>query len=117
MELENKGGMGATIDEKAGAHARVPYSRSEGRIMEVLESVCEDAPVQMPKPDRRIRLMKHTLRKACDDMVELFFDELSAAWYNNSAPAEPIIGDVCVDVIGACATREDLMGPLPDDEL
>ena len=99
------------IDEKAGA--QVPFARSELRIGEVLDGVCEDVPIAMPKRDTRVKLMTRALRKACDDFVELFYDEISEKLFNNFRGSA--LADICVDVVGACQPHE-VAGQLEHEE-
>ena len=73
----------------------------------MLDGVCEDTPVAMPKKDTRRNEMTRTLRRACDSFIELFYDDISSKLYNNFAS---VVNDVCgPDVVGACK-RDDLLG-------
>ncbi|EQC26199.1 hypothetical protein SDRG_15936 [Saprolegnia diclina VS20] len=84
---------------------QIPYSRSEGRILEVLDTVCDD--VQVPSTGTPHRRLKYAVANACHHFVDEFADELTTAFYNNLSPQQD---PVCVHKLRACAL-------LPKDEL
>ncbi|ETV66629.1 hypothetical protein H257_16936 [Aphanomyces astaci] len=77
----------------------IPYSRSEGRILEVLESVCKD--VSLPDPHTSPKV-KVAVKNACQGFVDEFADDLIGLYYNNLAPQQTAM---CVDRLQLCASQ------------
>ncbi|OQR86309.1 hypothetical protein ACHHYP_10678 [Achlya hypogyna] len=86
---------------------QIPYSRSEGRILEVLDAVCNDVKAEAAgAPHKRL---KYAVANACHHFVDEFADEVTGAFYNNLAPQQSTL---CLGKFQVCSSA-----PLPKDEL
>uniref|UniRef100_H3HAY3 Saposin B-type domain-containing protein n=1 Tax=Phytophthora ramorum TaxID=164328 RepID=H3HAY3_PHYRM len=62
---------------------RIKYSRSEARILEVLDIVCEQVPLS-----GSTQKAKKILSAACDDFVGEYEDELTRTFFDDFTPAK-----------------------------
>ncbi|RHY32529.1 hypothetical protein DYB32_002471 [Aphanomyces invadans] len=76
---------------------QIPYSRSEGRILEVLESVCKEVSLPDPHASPKVHV---AVKNACQGFVDEFADDLIGLYYNNLAPQQTAM---CVDRLQLCA--------------
>lgn len=83
---------------------QIKYSRSEARILEVLDDVCERVPLEIPDTNRKIERMLNT---ACSEFVGVYEDELTRTFFDDVTPAAK---RMCVDSLQVCpqadTTRE-----------
>ncbi|KAJ0408362.1 hypothetical protein P43SY_003088 [Pythium insidiosum] len=73
----------------------IKFSRSEVRILEVLDDVCERLPLQLPDATPRKR---KALSAACTSFVGEFEDELINVFFNNFEPAKHRMCSATLDV-------------------
>ncbi|OWZ24772.1 hypothetical protein PHMEG_000129 [Phytophthora megakarya] len=64
---------------------QIKYSRSEARILEVLDDVCEQVPLELPDSNRKAERMLST---ACNDFVGVYEDELTRTFFDDFTPAK-----------------------------
>ncbi|OQR92667.1 dynein heavy chain, partial [Thraustotheca clavata] len=72
---------------------QIPYSRSEGRILEVLDDVCSHVTLEGNG-------IEYAVANACEHFIDEFADELTLAFYNNLAPQE---ARMCYDTLQVCS--------------
>ncbi|KAL4109108.1 hypothetical protein PRIC1_000811 [Phytophthora ramorum] len=77
---------------------RIKYSRSEARILEVLDIVCEQVPLS-----GSTQKAKKILSAACDDFVGEYEDELTRTFFDDFTPAKE---RVCVSSLPVCPQPE-----------
>ncbi|KAL4160086.1 hypothetical protein PRNP1_000657 [Phytophthora ramorum] len=77
---------------------RIKYSRSEARILEVLDIVCEQVPLS-----GSTQKAKKILSAACDDFVGEYEDELTRTFFDDFTPAKE---RVCVSSLQVCPQPE-----------
>ncbi|KAG7391268.1 hypothetical protein PHYPSEUDO_005217 [Phytophthora pseudosyringae] len=87
---------------------QIKYSRSEARILEVLDDVCEQVPLELPGSNQNAKRM---LSAVCSDFVGEYEDELTRTFFNDFSPAkERMCGgmlQVCPQA-GKTAKHDDL---------
>ncbi|KAF1318277.1 Rxlr-like protein, partial [Globisporangium splendens] len=84
---------------------KVKYSRSEGRILEVLDDICDQIPLRLPSTTKK---SKNLLKETCTAFIGEYEDELTHAFFNNFAPARD---RVCTTELKVCEKidgREEL---------
>ncbi|KAG3118462.1 hypothetical protein PI124_g3517 [Phytophthora idaei] len=64
---------------------QIKYSRSEARILEVLDDVCEQVPLELPDSNHKAKRM---LSAACSDFVGEYEDELTRTFFDDFTPAK-----------------------------
>eukprot|EP00644_Phytophthora_capsici_P004292 jgi/Phyca11/527230/estExt2_fgenesh1_pm.C_PHYCAscaffold_170112 len=64
---------------------QIKYSRSEARILEVLDDVCDQVPLELPGNNRKAKRM---LSAACNDFVGEYEDELTRTFFDDFTPAK-----------------------------
>ncbi|KAJ8575025.1 hypothetical protein ON010_g4187 [Phytophthora cinnamomi] len=64
---------------------QIKYSRSEARILEVLDDVCEQVPLELPGSNHKSKRM---LSAACNDFVGEYEDELTRTFFDDFTPAK-----------------------------
>ncbi|CEG39192.1 RxLR-like protein [Plasmopara halstedii] len=74
---------------------QIKYSRSEARILEVLDDVCESVPLKIPDSDRKTERM---LSAACSEFVGVYEDELTRAFFDDFTPAKERMCSVTLQV-------------------
>ncbi|TMW63114.1 hypothetical protein Poli38472_002055 [Pythium oligandrum] len=84
---------------------KIKYSRSEARILEVLDTVCERVPLELPEPTKKKQKL---LAHACNSFVGEYEDELTRTFFNNYAPAKHRMCSNTINVCQAGETREEL---------
>ncbi|KAG6613685.1 RxLR-like protein [Phytophthora cinnamomi] len=75
---------------------QIKYSRSEARILEVLDDVCEQVPLELPGSNHKSKRM---LSAACNDFVGEYEDELTRTFFDDFTPAKE---RVCVSKLQVC---------------
>ncbi|KAI9997187.1 hypothetical protein PInf_000623 [Phytophthora infestans] len=87
---------------------QIKYSRSEARILEVLDDVCEQVPLELPDNNRKAKRM---LNAACTHFVGEYEDELTRTFFDDFTPAKE---RMCAATLQVCplahetAKHEDL---------
>ncbi|CAK4077555.1 unnamed protein product [Aphanomyces euteiches] len=83
---------------------QIPYSRSEARILEVLESVCKDVKIPAQETSSKVQ---YAVKNACEGFVDEFADDLIALYYNNLSPQQ---NAMCVERLQVCdaAAKDEL---------
>uniref|UniRef100_K3WJT1 Saposin B-type domain-containing protein n=1 Tax=Globisporangium ultimum (strain ATCC 200006 / CBS 805.95 / DAOM BR144) TaxID=431595 RepID=K3WJT1_GLOUD len=84
---------------------KVKYSRSEGRILEVLDDICDQIPLRLPSTNKK---SKNLLKETCTAFIGEYEDELTHAFFNNFAPVRD---RVCTTELKVCEKvdgREEL---------
>ncbi|UIZ20896.1 hypothetical protein KXD40_001315 [Peronospora effusa] len=75
---------------------RIKYSRSEVRILEVLDDVCKQVPLNFPSSNNvatrmlsaAVRIMQHVDSDPCNDFVGEYEDELTRIFFDDFTPAK-----------------------------
>ncbi|CAI5704267.1 unnamed protein product [Peronospora effusa] len=75
---------------------RIKYSRSEVRILEVLDDVCKQVPLNFPSSNNVATRM---LSAACNDFVGEYEDELTRIFFDDFTPAKE---RMCVGILQVC---------------
>ncbi|CAI5736120.1 unnamed protein product [Peronospora farinosa] len=75
---------------------RIKYSRSEARILEVLDDVCKQVPLNFPSSNNVATRM---LSAACNDFVGEYEDELTRIFFDDFTPAKE---RMCVSILQVC---------------
>ncbi|RLN50000.1 hypothetical protein BBJ29_002770 [Phytophthora kernoviae] len=76
---------------------QIKYSRSEARILEVLDHVCDNVLHKVLDSTRKGKKMLNT---ACHDFVGEYEDELTRVFFDNFTPAKE---RMCVSTLQVCA--------------
>ncbi|KAI9921783.1 hypothetical protein PsorP6_002067 [Peronosclerospora sorghi] len=83
---------------------RIKYSRSEARILEVLDSVCEHVPIELPggNPEAK-RMVTAAVHRApnCNDFIGEYEDEFTRTFFDDFTPAQE---RMCVTTLQVCKT-------------
>lgn len=87
----------------------VPFSHTEGRIMEVVDYICPSVTFTLPD-ETQTEAMEKAVKSACHVFVQEYEDELIHVFYNNAAPGEE---RMCRDTVNVCretttSTRSEL---------
>jgi len=85
---------------------KVPYERTEGLLMHILDSVCTKLPVDIPFQEKNIKPVKLALRRSCQTMIDEFYDNILLDLHSNAYTEPDAIGHaICEQVIGVCEPR------------
>ena len=88
--------------------AKILASRTEERIIGVLDFVCQDIPFEMPKSETRIDRMKTVLKSVCESFVGHYEDALIRALYGRIDPTFVTAFCPSVQLCPAQAPHEEL---------
>ncbi|GAB9464626.1 hypothetical protein Gpo141_00002055 [Globisporangium polare] len=79
---------------------KIKFSRSEGRILEVLDDVCESIPLELPAATKK---SKKLVKEACTAFVGVYEDELTHVFFNDFSPARE---RMCTNALQVCAKKQ-----------
>jgi hypothetical protein len=86
-----------------GKKKRVPYRRSEQRITEVLDVLCDHIQLDVPKKEGRLGDMREALKNACTSLTEEFGAEITSSLYDN---LESTKDKFCAEEVQVCPTAK-----------
>lgn len=66
---------------------KILASRTERRIIDVLDFVCQDIPFEIPASETRLDRLKITLKNVCESFVGFHEDALIRALYGRIDPS------------------------------
>ena len=83
---------------------KILASRTEERILDVLEYVCQDLPLAIPKSETRVDALKMAFKNACESFVGEFEDKLVESLYGRIDPE--FTSSFCVSKAQMCSAAQ-----------
>ena len=75
------------------------FFKNEDALINELNRACQRVPLDIPKAETRIELVKRYTKRSCEILVENFYDDI---FYTALRSSRSVVDQICTQVIGVC---------------